>query len=247
MKIRPLPLLILALLGPAAGKAQEEPARPELTKERIRWMEIALDGSVKEHDVERFKSYLAPEAVFLGDEASRGPEEIAAAWKLFFEKDGLKISHEVEEVVASASGDLAYVIGQATVSKELPSGREHTRPGPYLTAWIRNADGPWKMLGSGALVVCLADSCKKTVDRKTALAEVWEPLRSTPDDVTISSTPEVVREAAAGGLAFHVGTYTLEAHGEADSQAATGGYLSVLRKDDDGVWQVVAESFSVPK
>lgn len=247
MKIRPIPLLVLALLCPSAGMAQEEPPQKEPTQGRIRWMEIALDGSVKEHDVERFKSYLAPEAVFLGDEASHGPEEIAAAWKLFFQEDGLKISHEVDEVAASDSGDLAYVIGQAKVWKVLPSGREHTRPGPYLTAWIRDGDGQWKMLGSGALLVCLADSCKKTVDRKTALAEVWEPLRSRPDDVSISSAPDIVREAAAGDLAFHVGTYTLEAHGEADLKTASGGYLSVLRKDGDGVWQVVAESFSIPK
>lgn len=246
-------ILSLVLLLTAAGAASQDPRLatvkpdPDAVRVRIRLMEIAVGGSVKERDVERFKSYLAPRAVFLAEEVGRGRDEIAAIWRPFFDDGGPRISYQPERIGVAASGDLAYVVGEATVSQLTRGDHERTRQGPYLTAWGRDGDGKWKLLGSGSLVVCLEEECGETVDWRAGLAEVWEPLQAADDGGGLATEVEVTWEAMAGDLAVHAGTYTLEAPGETSTETASGGYLSVLKKDVEGVWQVVAGSFSVPR
>ena len=91
-------------------------------------------------DFNAFRSFLSSEAVFFsGDQALRGAEAIAAAWRPYFEAPEPPFSWRPETVEVLDSGALALSSGPVFD----PSG---ARVGAFNSIWRREPDGAWKIV-----------------------------------------------------------------------------------------------------
>jgi uncharacterized protein (TIGR02246 family) len=119
-----------------------EPQQIDLAARRdeVRARETAFARSMADRDLAAFTSLIAPDAVFVGvGGTTRGPGEIAAAWKRFFDGPDAPFSWKPETVEVLASGDLALSSGPVFDAKG-------ERIGTYNSTWRRDADGEWRII-----------------------------------------------------------------------------------------------------
>lgn len=119
-----------------------EPQRIDLAARRdeVRKRETAFARSMADRDLAAFTSFSSPEAVFVGvGGTSRGPKEIAAAWKRFFDGPQAPFSWKPETVEVLPSGTLAMSSGPVFD----PQG---TRIGTFNSTWRRDGDGLWRII-----------------------------------------------------------------------------------------------------
>jgi ketosteroid isomerase-like protein len=119
-----------------------EPHRIDLAARRdeVRERETAFARSMADRDLAAFTSFIGPEAVFVGvGGTTRGPQEIAAAWKRFFDGPDAPFSWKPETVEVLASGDLALSSGPVFD----PKGE---RIGTFNSTWRRDGDGLWRII-----------------------------------------------------------------------------------------------------
>lgn len=241
-------LLLLASSVPASAGDAGLVVDVEKARAAVRDADRAFAATLESRNLMRFQWFLAADAVFLGDGVHRGPGEIAEAWAIFFNpKAGASISWRPTEISVAASGELAYTIGDAEVRMPGQGGEPSVQPGRFLTLWRKDETQAWKVLATGALVVCLDPALGEIRDRLAALAEVWPPLQPLDAEMTLVSIPESVLESASGELAATIGSYRVEARRGAETSAAAGGYLRLWTREDDGAWRAVAEALSPPR
>jgi ketosteroid isomerase-like protein len=109
-------------------------------QQEVRARETAFARSMADRDLAAFTAFLSPEAVFVGvGGITRGPKEIAAAWKPFFDRPDAPFSWRPETVEVLASGTLALSSGPVFD----PKGQ---RIGTYNSTWRREADGMWRVI-----------------------------------------------------------------------------------------------------
>ena len=106
----------LAFLMGAVGAAAQAPvdgsADPVALTEELRGAESAFARSMAERDAEAFASFLAEEAIFMGQrETLRGKAAVAAAWSRFFEGEAAPFSWAPERVEVLDSGTLGLTSG----------------------------------------------------------------------------------------------------------------------------------------
>ncbi len=53
-------------------------------RNEVRCQEIAFSESAEDRDIDAFRSFLDGDARFVGSTVARGPDEIVAAWQVFF-------------------------------------------------------------------------------------------------------------------------------------------------------------------
>ncbi len=125
----------LLLLVPAFAETQAE------LQEQVRRTETAFAKTMADRDHAAFATFLAPDAVFFSGSGrvSRGPEEIARAWKSFYEGKEAPFSWQPEQVVVLASGTLAVSSGPVTDA----SG---ARTATFTSVWRREAGGKWRII-----------------------------------------------------------------------------------------------------
>jgi ketosteroid isomerase-like protein len=119
-----------------------EPQRIDLAARRdeVRARETAFARSMADRDLAAFTSFIGPEAVFVGvGGTTRGPREITAAWKHFFDDPDAPFAWKPETVEVLAAGDLALSSGPVFD----PKGE---RIGTYNSTWRRDADGQWRII-----------------------------------------------------------------------------------------------------
>ena len=119
-----------------------EPQRIDLAARRdeVRKRETAFARSMADRDLAAFTSFISPEAVFVGvGGTTRGPKEIAAAWKRFFDGPQAPFSWKPETVEVLPSGTLAMSSGPVFD----PQG---TRIGTFNSTWRRDGDGLWRII-----------------------------------------------------------------------------------------------------
>jgi ketosteroid isomerase-like protein len=101
-----------------------------------------FDGAMADHDLKRFLSFVAPEAVF--DSADgRGRDAVAKAWAPFFEPNGPSISWSPSKAEALVAGDVGYTVGTWERHSKDAAGKAVVRRGQYLTVWRKQKDGSW--------------------------------------------------------------------------------------------------------
>jgi ketosteroid isomerase-like protein len=109
-------------------------------QQQVRARETAFAKSMADRDLAAFTSFISPEAVFVGvGGTTRGPIEIAAAWKRFFDGPAAPFSWRPETVEILASGALALSSGPVLD----PQGQ---RIGTYNSTWRRDPDGVWRVV-----------------------------------------------------------------------------------------------------
>jgi ketosteroid isomerase-like protein len=113
-------------------------AAPDL-KQQVQQMEIAFAKTMADRDLAAFTAFLSKDAVFLSqNHAARGPQQISAEWKRFFESAKAPFSWEPDQVEVIDSGTLAMTSGPV----KDPQGK---RVGTFHSVWRREGKR-WKIV-----------------------------------------------------------------------------------------------------
>ena len=131
--------LFLALFFVASGALADE-----LTDVSCR--EIAFSHSVENKDIEAFKSFLDDDARFVGVAVVRGPDEIVAAWEVFFSDDGPAIKWRPQFVEVLKDGSLALTRGPYRMIVKNADGDEIEHWGTFNSIWRRHENGEWRVV-----------------------------------------------------------------------------------------------------
>jgi ketosteroid isomerase-like protein len=141
------------VIGAAAGwllafsTAFAQSAAPDL-REQVASTERAFARTMATRDFKAFQTFLSTEAIFFsGDHPLRGPEEVAGAWKRFFEAPGAPFSWEPEQVEVLQSGTLALSSGPVRDANG-------TQTGTFTSIWRLEGGGKWRIVFDRGCQVC---------------------------------------------------------------------------------------------
>jgi ketosteroid isomerase-like protein len=125
-------LLAASTLAMAASTA-------ELQKE-VTDTERAFAKTMADRDHAAFASFLSPETIFFSRaKVLHGKEEVAAAWKRFYEGNAAPFSWEPDQVEVLASGELALSTGPVRDAQGKQIGR-------FNSIWRRDTAGTWRIV-----------------------------------------------------------------------------------------------------
>jgi ketosteroid isomerase-like protein len=141
--VKGLVLLLVAcqLMLAGAGIAQTTNARQAAEAAMLK-ADRDFNQAMAEHDLKRFLSFVAPDAVFDSAEG-RGRDAVAKAWAPFFAPNGPTISWSPAKAEALVAGDVGYSIGTWERHSKDAAGQAVVRRGQYLTVWRKQKDGSW--------------------------------------------------------------------------------------------------------
>ena len=112
----------------------------------VRCQEVAFSRAAEDRDLESFVSFLDVDARFVGNAVLRGPDEIAAAWQVFFADDGPTIKWRPQFVEVLASGDLAFTRGPYRLLATGPDGEAVEEWGTFNSVWRKDKDDTWRII-----------------------------------------------------------------------------------------------------
>ena len=114
--------------------------------EEVRCREITFSQSVENKNIEAFRSFLDSDARFVGGSVVRGPDEITAAWQVFFSDDGPAIKWRPQFVEVLEDGMLALTRGPYRMISKDPNGNSVESWGTFNSIWRKNADDVWRVV-----------------------------------------------------------------------------------------------------
>ena len=123
-------LFMAASSGPAAAQFDGPEA------EAVRARETGFAQSMADRDLDAFRSFIAPDAVFFGPGPIRGRDAVVEAWAPYFEGDDPPFSWAPDMVQVLDSGGLALTSGPV----RSPAGDV---VGCFNSIWRKDADGVW--------------------------------------------------------------------------------------------------------
>ena len=156
-------LALTALLGPnptavLAAPVADAPAAKEVAEgpdaASLRAAELAFAASVAAHDPERFASFIADDAIFIGGGALRGRAAIVAAWAGFFADGGPKIEWAPRLVEVQDGGALGLTRGPYTLTPPGADGAAKASSGIFTSIWRREPDGRWRVIFDAGCPPC---------------------------------------------------------------------------------------------
>jgi uncharacterized protein (TIGR02246 family) len=134
--------LLVALTSPLSAQPPAEAER------QVREAERAFARTMADRDHAAFVSFLADDAIFLGEKrVLRGRNAVAEGWKPYYEGPQAPFAWEPERVAVVASGTLAISTGPVTD----PQGK---RIGTFTSTWRRESDGKWRVVLDGGCPPC---------------------------------------------------------------------------------------------
>ncbi|PDT35070.1 ketosteroid isomerase [Rhizobium sp. M10] len=130
-------------LAQPAVAAETGPAAEE---QAIRGIHERMAGLVQARDAGAIKQLYAGDAVLMapGEKAVVGNEAIGARWARQFGLQDLKFSLRTEQLIVSASGDLAHDRGTYDFAATLRQSPINDT-GKYVLVW-QKIDGQWKII-----------------------------------------------------------------------------------------------------
>jgi ketosteroid isomerase-like protein len=147
----------IALLCGAWLAHAGEPASPasaQELKQQVTETERAFAKTMADRDHAAFATFLADEAVFFaGQSPQRGKQQIADAWKRFYEKPAAPFSWQPETVEVLDSGTLALSSGPV----HDPGGK---LIGTFTSIWRLESPGKWRIVFDKGCEVCEACAAK---------------------------------------------------------------------------------------
>lgn len=143
----PTPFRFLATFGCAFGlmasvHAQAAGGAPdtEQLRKTVADTERAFAKTMADRDFAAFAKFLSADTVFQGSKTPlRGPAEVTAAWKKFFEGPQAPFSWEPDNVVVMTNGELALSSGPVRD----PNGKLVAR---FNSVWRQEAPGVWRII-----------------------------------------------------------------------------------------------------
>jgi ketosteroid isomerase-like protein len=112
----------------------------------VRCQEVAFSRAAEDRDLTSFVSFLDVDARFVGDGVLRGPDEIVAAWQVFFSTEGPTIKWRPQFVEVLESGDLAFTRGPYRVLAKGPDGEAIEEWGTFNSVWRKDTDDTWRII-----------------------------------------------------------------------------------------------------
>lgn len=134
--------LALMMVGGTLLVAQSGRPAPQdhatLTR-TVRAREEAFARTMAQRDHAAFTTFLSSEAVFAGATVLRGRDEVATAWRRYFEAPAAPFSWTPDLVEVLESGRLALTSGPVTGADGKPVGR-------FNSIWRLEDDGVWRVV-----------------------------------------------------------------------------------------------------
>jgi uncharacterized protein (TIGR02246 family) len=114
----------------------------------IRAADAAWSKAAGEKDLERTVSYYADGAVLMaaGSPLASGKDAIKKGFTEMMANPGFALSFAPTKVEVSKAGDLAYEIGDYSLTFSDKKGKPLTTKAKYVVVWGKQADGSWKVL-----------------------------------------------------------------------------------------------------
>jgi ketosteroid isomerase-like protein len=138
MRLLSIGVMCISMLMLAVASAAR-PSNDEL-KKQVAATERAFAATMKARDHAAFTAFLADEAIFFaGQTALRGRDNVANAWRKYYEGELAAFSWEPEQVEVVESGTLAYSGGPVYDAGGKLVGR-------YNSIWRLEAPGRWKIV-----------------------------------------------------------------------------------------------------
>jgi ketosteroid isomerase-like protein len=126
----------------------------EQLTQQVRDAENAFAATMAARDYKAFATFIAEDAVFFGQTASRGKAAVVESWKGLYEKPEAPFSWRSEEVQVLDSGKLAHSSGPVFN----PKGE---RVATFNSVWRRESDGSWKVVFDKGCEVCKCAQAEK--------------------------------------------------------------------------------------
>jgi uncharacterized protein (TIGR02246 family) len=147
-------LLVLAALGTACSQntAPVQPAAPVDHRAEDAAAIKALDAgwaqAAQAKDLEKTVSFYAEDATFLPPDApmASGKEAITKAWSEVMAAPGFALTFSPMKVDVARSGDMAYDVGEYSLTTNDKRGKPQTVKRKYLVVWGKESGGTWKVL-----------------------------------------------------------------------------------------------------
>jgi uncharacterized protein (TIGR02246 family) len=105
-----------------------------------------FNEAVARRDRQKFLSFIAEDAVFVGTGPMRGPDAILKGWDPFFQADGPTLTWAPDKSEVLVGGDVGYTVGSWVRRSKDASGRTTEARGQYVTTWQKQKDGQWKIV-----------------------------------------------------------------------------------------------------
>jgi ketosteroid isomerase-like protein len=144
---RPHPALLAssALLAMALGCPT---GRPAATAEDLLQREAEFEAAIASGEIERFRSFIDAEAVFLesGGDVASGREAFVAKWRPILEQPATRLTWEPRQAALSDDATLGYTHGAWRMTREGTDGAALLATGRYATIWRRGDDGVWRVV-----------------------------------------------------------------------------------------------------
>ena len=127
--------------------SSEQGDSPDL-QQQVADTERAFANTMAQRDFEGFISFLADEAVFFsGEKPLHGKQQVAEAWKPFYEQADAPFSWKPETVVVLESGTLALSSGPVFD----PQGKQVAT---FNSIWRLEAPGVWRIVFDKGNAAC---------------------------------------------------------------------------------------------
>lgn len=108
--------------------------------------EVAFSQSAENKNIDKFRSFLDSDARFVGSTIVRGPDEIVAAWHVFFSDNGPAIKWRPQFVEVLKDGKLALTRGPYRMIVIDAEGNEIEQWGTFNSVWRRHENGVWRVV-----------------------------------------------------------------------------------------------------
>ena len=141
-------IVAVGVCGALGISGEVTPPKSDDLTQQVRNTEIAFAKTMADRDLDAFASFIAEDAVFVGQKGPlRGRAAIVEAWKGFYDgpKAPFSWSPEIVEVVASAD---------AALSRGPVFDPEGKRIGTYISTWRRQPDGRWLIVIDSGCPAC---------------------------------------------------------------------------------------------
>ncbi len=139
--------LFAALLLTGVGLTDRPAAQGAKPEAAIVTADENFNKAVAEKNRATFLSFIADNAVFVGEESEmRGRDAIMKGWDAFFQKDGPTLEWQPTGAEVLVGGDVGHTVGRWVRRARGADGRTVQTTGQYLTVWRKQRDGVWKVV-----------------------------------------------------------------------------------------------------